>query len=357
VGTVFTEFRDFDEGDWDLTARFRRGGAIQGTLRLADGRPASDAVLSASTSRFGSLSIRDGGIPAEEVQIQSHADVIGRYGVDDPGSDGPGASRVFVILHPEGFLEIPASRLRENGDVTLLPCGRIEGVLRSERGPVAGELVTLRRDSFGRFNMHWSLHKGTQSGPGGEFVFTNLPPGEYVLNRRFSAAGGPNFESHPMSVRVESGATVRVSYGGEGRTVIGRVRGRPLYWEATTHRLVAERSLARPPWPDPDRFATAESYLRWMAGFDGMHAWWAQRRIYGVTVERDSSFRAEDIPPGTYDLELVPYDPRSTGGSTRLEAPRLRRKVVVPPITEADRGAPLDLGVLEFAPEAVTPPP
>jgi beta-lactamase regulating signal transducer with metallopeptidase domain len=353
VGRVITELRDFDEGDWELTVPFRRGGAIQGTIRLSDGRPAADAAIAAIAANqwLSRISITDRGISRDgENRIHGQADVAGRYGMDDPGGDA-----VCVIQHPHGFLEIPASRLRESGDVMLAPYGRVEGVFKSSQGPLAGAMLTVRRDTNGRFGVGWDLFRSTVSGADGTFAFTNLPSGTYLLNRMFTLAGGSLRESHPVRIRVESGSTTQVTYGGDWRAVVGRVTTPALHWEAIGHRLVAQPSMERPRWPDPNRFATEENYRLFMKYYQGLNDWFYERRVYGVMVQRDGTFRVEDVPAGVYELELIPYDPRLNAYANPREGRRLRHKVVMPPIADADRGVPLDLGVLEFPAEAKGP--
>jgi beta-lactamase regulating signal transducer with metallopeptidase domain len=358
VGRVITELRDFDEGDWELTVPFRRGGALQGTIRLPDGRPAADAMVAAPLSRYHVTFPDRGFFRDGEDLIHGQADGAGRYGIDEPGGDA-----AFMFQHPQGFLEIPASRLRENGDVTLAPYGRVEGVFRSSQGPLAGATVTIRRDMYGRSDVGWSLLRSTVSAADGTFAFTNVPSGTYVLNRMFTPAGGSLGESHPMRVRVESGSTTRVTYGGEGRAVVGRVTTPALHWEAIGHRLVAQPSMERPRWPDPNRFATREHYDGWMKTYEQLNEWFYQRGVYGVLVQRDGTFRVEDVPAGVYELELIPYDPRLDAYAnpplaalvSPREGRRLRQRVVMPPVTDADRGVPLDLGVLEFPAESKGP--
>lgn len=346
VGRVTTEPRDFDDGDWELTVPFRRGGAIQGIVRRPNGQPAWDAVVAVSQTPWRNIILSDRGIHERSDLLQSYTDVMGQYGIDDPGGDA-----VVLIRHQDGFLELEANQLRTNADVTLLPYGRIEGVLPDAQRTRQEGTVLLSRDSYGRFGMNWSLYQMAKTGPDGTFVLTNVPAGSYVLNRPFPSPEGPYLDSHPQLVRVESGATVRVTYGGDGRPVVGRVRGRDLHWQAVYHRLVAVPNPPQPRWPDPSRFASAESYQRFTKGYEAMNAWYAQNRGYGVMVARDGSFRAEDVPSGTYELELIPYDPRSPEDNWPPDAPRLRRAVIVPPVTDATRGIPLDLGVLEFPPE------
>jgi hypothetical protein len=69
-------------------------------------------------------------------------------------------------------------------------------------------------------------------------------------------------------------------------------------------------------------------------------------RSYAVAVGPDGSFRAEDIPSGTYILtvSLIPSDTQA-GGPTRPDD-RPTREIVIPEIPGGRSDDPLDLGII-----------
>jgi hypothetical protein len=361
-GTVVTDWHYFDEGDWEPTILLRRGGALQGWVRTPEGRPAEDAVLSAKDIAHADLYL--GGdhrvSPTRDDLgfIEARTDAKGHYAASDPGAEG-----TFLILHASGFLEIAARDLAARSEVTLQPWGRIEGTLRSEGQPVTNRLVVLRRDTYGRANTRWHCYFSDSTDDAGRFVLTNVPPGDFVLQRIFGGAGAPFLESHPMNVRVNAGQTVRVEYGGQGRSIVGRVFNSAALLRPTGHQLVARTQLPMPARPDREDFATDENWLRSLGPHnEQVNAFFTERRTYAVTVLGDGSFRAEDVAPGVYDLEFAGTDaasqfyvpPRSSGPpypARYLPYPdrrTLSQVVIVPPRPPPTDDSTLDLGVIDF---------
>ena len=357
VGRVVTDWRDFDEGDSETTVRFRRGGNLQGTVRLPDGRPASGAVLRIADHRLKPVTVRfapdarDPWLLDEGSEASTaHAEADGRYGMDDPGEDG-----VIVILHREGFAEFEVRELRKNPDPVLKPLGRIEGVLRSEGRPVPGQRVILRRDAYGRFDSPWSLILGAETGADGSFVFAWVPPGNLVLNRFIPMPDGGGWaESHPQRVRIEAGATLRVNYGGEGRRVEGRWVGPNPEVHAKGLRWVSKRTVGYPELPDPDDFATPESYRKHRGHFLGLNEYWAGFRTYGIEFGADGQFRVEDVTPGAYVLEWTrrasSEGPEVSPGESRT----LWREFEVPTATPEQPSAVVDLGAVNWEENGTT---
>jgi hypothetical protein len=183
----------------------------------------------------------------------------------------------------------------------------------------------------------------------GSFVFEWVPPGDLILNRLLPSVDGVLVESHPLRVRVESGATARVVYGGEGRPVKGRVVGRDPGTDSSGLRWFSKRTLEKPEVPDPDGFATPESYRKSLRTFMRLREYLAQFRVYGVEVGQDGRFRVEDVPPGTYILEWTVRTSTAESNVPPGEPRQLHRVFVVPPPPSPGSSAVVDLGEVNFA--------
>lgn len=108
-----------------------------------------------------------------------------------------------------------------------------------------------------------------------------------------------------MNVRVNAGQTVRVEYGGQGRSIVGRVFNGAALLRPTGHQLVARTPLPMPVRPDRDDFATDELRLCSLEPHnEQINAFFTERRTYAVTLEGDGSFRAEDVAPGSTTSNL-----------------------------------------------------
>jgi hypothetical protein len=87
-------------------------------------------------------------------------------------------------------------------------------------------------------------------------------------------------------------------------------------------------------------------YENWVLTEEGIayQAYEQNRRIYGFRVERDGSFRIDDVAPGTYELILKPWE--TPPGRRPLAT--ATRTVVVAEIPGGRSDIPLDLGAVEM---------
>lgn len=143
--------------------------------------------------------------------------------------------------------------------------------------------------------------------------------------------------------------------GGSGRPVIGTAllagAAGSIDWQSVPVHL--RLKLADDPGPYPRRydFSSNEAFITAMDKWDQARR---AQRSYGTFCDSDGSFRLQDIPAGTYELEIKlldskldsvsprqPYDPAPEIGS-------ILREVIVPEISEEQTGEPVDLGTLEL---------
>jgi hypothetical protein len=94
-------------------------------------------------------------------------------------------------------------------------------------------------------------------------------------------------------------------------------------------------------------YATFDAFQKANAASYGAPGRWEmarQARTYSLRVERDGTFRIDDVPPGTYELRIVvtkPNDGQANRFGRQEELGSLIREVIVPPGQE-----PLDLGAM-----------
>jgi beta-lactamase regulating signal transducer with metallopeptidase domain len=353
---LVTESVDFDAGNQELDLALTPiHGAREVIVLQPDGKPAVGAQLWAhATPDGGSLFING--------SDSYHA---ARLTKTETGSDGqvklPGVpdDSPVVITHASGILETPMGTLRRSNEVRLQPYGVVAGQFLVAGQPKGGATVSLT-------SCNWSTTAGfllsyrVETGREGQFMFTRVPPGEYRLYRQITQPGrgiraGRITESYQVPITVQAGETNQVDYVSHGRVVFGQAAtdpaDLPVDWQNDDHvlslKLPAAATRIR---PNQNDFATLAAYQKASAAFNrsvaGSESAQAAR-TYQLVFQKDGSFRAEDVPPGTYELTIRVTKP---GGRQREPFPRavdelgsLVHEVVVPEGKE-----PFDLGTMRI---------
>ena len=230
--------------------------------------------------------------------------------------------------------------------IVLQPWARVEGTLRSRQSPLPDAMVQLDfaydsgRNSPGvvaRTDGITCKRKPTASG---RFVFDRVPPAAEVVVAHYAAARTPRgpFITNGKSAQFNAapGQMRTIALGGTGRTVVGRFQLKDEAWAADWEASIGSLGLTAEP-------AEADILYRPSPRFD---------------IERDGSFRIEDVPPGPYRIafQLLALKPES---SLRL-GPRAMVKdqnqkgmsglmvgnITVPEAPEGADDQPVDVGTL-----------
>jgi hypothetical protein len=307
---------------------------------LPDGTPAANTPIWVGTERNASLSSFRAGEYYPRGMQKILSDSSGNFTLPGVPGDMP-----MISSNPQGLLMTSAAEARKDSRLRLRPFGRVEGALMSEGKPKPGGginmmLLTETHELY--------LSRDATAGQDGKFVITSLPPGEYMLYRSFLPRRLGNEPvavppSHQRLLTVKDGETVHIQYGGEGRSVIGQ--------------MVPENPAIAVDWLNdpqslelvrPSAASGLGNSIRESLGLGPSAAelFKSQReaRSYHLEFEEDGSFRAEDVPPGNYELRIKVTKPRASrrGGYPLQEGDvlgSLTRKVTIPEGKE-----PFDLG-------------
>jgi hypothetical protein len=97
--------------------------------------------------------------------------------------------------------------------------------------------------------------------------------------------------------------------------------------------------------------ADHEAWLKTADGQKHLQAQNARRTVYAVLVGPDGAFRADDIPPGEYQLLILVHaaNLRPSGGAVKLQA-RATLEFAMGADPDGRSGQPLDLGALTLTP-------
>jgi hypothetical protein len=267
----------------------------------------------------------------------------------------------LVVVHDQGYVQVPLTMLASGDTIALQPWGRIKGSVVLDSKPAANERVgafgqVSRYDEQGRRVWLMSVNLETKTDSTGKFLFEKVPPGEISVYRQRILDGEfpVGFESHETPVVVKAGNTTHVILGGSGTPVIGTAvltdATASIDWQRVPVNL--RLKLADEPGPNPRRhdFSSNASFIAAMNKWDK-----ARRSIrnFGTFCDSTGAFRLQDIPAGTYELEIKLLDSKPSSVSPRQrgdpapEIGSIRREVIVPKNQTSEA---LDLGTLDLIP-------
>jgi RNA polymerase sigma factor (sigma-70 family) len=334
-----------DRDEIDLAFALKRGAAIAGIVRAPDGSPTDGAALAlrkhSERITFDGTGLRNTGVyPIFET------DRDGRFSI--PPEEG---RLELVAAHPLGFAFHPVDSAAGRPETTLAiklrPWGRVEGVLKVGGDPAARQGISLRapfRSEISRLEVDW--YATTTTDDQGHFVFERVLPGLITPERTLQINPQLGLLAQPVpAMEVEPGATARVTIGGSGRPVVGRITI-PGELKARWGSLQPYGRISvndRPPRPDEQ--LTAEEKVR----FD--REWQKDHRSHAFLIQPDGSFRVEDIIPGEYHLSVQIHDdyeePQFHGF---IVLGKTERTITVPGLAggQTRTDEPLDLGLIPF---------
>lgn len=342
----------------------KKGKGIAGIVQLADGSPVPMATLTlVERGEYGYLDsggrLRSSGSGGELVR----ADAAGRF--EFPPKLNP--DKIFVS-HEQGFAEVSVSNVMQSGRIVLQRWGRITGKM------LVGD--KLEPEQTVRLQNEYERYSDSSLRPAGlsfylkadpesdrSFAFEKVPPGEHRINveyQRENRNGGETPLSHGFPVIVKPGETAEVTLGGSGRQVTGQVKivgggdSSDVDWKRDVHRLTL--MLPDPIAPPNGRpLSPAEQQQAWNDYNTRQREFWQSEagrerqrleRTYVLLFDSNGNFRAENVPPGKYNLmfnftdpEDEPYNRRTIGS--------LSKQVVVPDEKNARVNAPFDIGAQE----------
>lgn len=345
-------------GDQAVLIRLRLASGWSGLVLLPDGKPAAGAeVVLVSQLKGAILGRRKLLFRDQSVYRVTGSDGSFHF---DQSKD----AALIVAVHPRGYAEQGLDELSSR-PVCLQAWGRIEGTLRSS-GPVAHEKVCLLK----RFWTPWvpavDLHADpfiTSTDDNGHFAFDDVPPGDLAIGHLF--AGGL-FETR-TTVQVHPGETAAVELGGNGRTVSGTIHAPKLedgfdfshsdgeLKRIQSHPVDLENVARRNNFPDDEACQKAAALdgaqrLAYWHSAEGLAAW-REARSYAVWFDADGTLHADDVPAGSYVLNVTLHKLRQIPGTTHEQFQPFafyKANVTVPQGSASEPSAPADLGRVDL---------
>jgi hypothetical protein len=329
-----------DEGDVRIDFKLEKGQNVAATVLTPSGAPAAGAKIALGVAG-SQISVENGEIDdGSTYAARLEADEAGRFSF--PPQEGPFQ---IVVTHPTGFAHLNSADGPIAETISLTAWARLEGTFRVGAEPVANAPITLNIEtvhSYGPDVPSIFTHHDVTTGPDGRFVFERAFPGEGRVGRSMllmvDEGATEVTSSRRDTVVLAAGQTSVIELGGVGRPVMGKLapperhQGKVLWNFALVH---VQADV--PPAPDvpPDLPDAAELEREWREALNELRA---ASPYFSVSVDRDGSFRVEDVPAGIYKLS-VRFQQDAPGQLANYE-------FSVPVMESGRSDQPLDLGVL-----------
>ena len=257
---------------------------------------------------------------------------------------------MIIALHEQGYAEAAMESLKTNDTFRLQPWGTIEGVLKVGKRLATNETVMLTgpaMDAGGPLLQFDFQQFQSKTDAQGRFKITDVPPGEWSLVKIVPIDERSWAHTQVTPVKVKPGELTPVAMGGTGRRVIGKVIA-PGYTNKIDWKNAGFQSLnTKQPRP-PRNLRTPEEMAKWQES-DEVKAARRNFRSYALSFSGDGSFRADDVLPGEYDLNIWLREPSPSGpgfGMGGKEIGQLHRDVTVADAAIKDSDEAFDLGTL-----------
>lgn len=350
-----------DEGETDVDFELKPARDIAATIVTPKGEPAAHAKIALGVA--GSQIVIDKGDidDGSTYATRLDADAMGRFSI--PARDEP---YQIVITHPAGFAHVKSEGGPIRRRVELTAWARVEGIFRVADKPQPNVVLSMFAEgihTYGDDVPKIFTHHDVTTGEDGRFVFERVFPGTGGIGRGIRLLVDQGATEVTSSLRVSAkfiaGETTTLNIGCTGRPVVGSLAAPADYreralWNFAEIRVRADlRPPPRQPEPPADvRNDPAKSQAwreAWQASEAGQ-AWasayatyeklkWESPYIF-ASVDRDGSFRIDDVPAGNYVLD-VSFSQHAAGSLSDY-------RFSIPPIKGGRSNKPLNLGVLRL---------
>jgi peroxiredoxin len=341
-----------DEGNVQFDVKLKKGTGPAGIVKMPDGTPAVGAQLMLCTP-FSQIPFRDGKI----VERAQNSAYVVSSGEDGKFEFWPQLETFLIVaVHDGGFAKVSQEEFEKSAQIRLAPWGKVEGKLLIGSKPAAGHMIYLSHDrphdeTAPRF---FAQYDGI-SDKEGNFVFDRVIPGDIQLTATMTPWNGtPTSSSNTLrsDATVRPGETVKVQLGGLGRPVVGRVN---LPADLASKGWTVARAAFSTKQPETkypqgwDNFTDEQQQEFWNKLSETAEWKKLQRKMrdYRLTIEKDGSFRINDVLPGTYVLDASIADAPSGKASWGLLAASVNKEITVGEIPGGKTDEPLDVGMLE----------
>ena len=378
----------------NITVELTPAEPISAMVVLPDGKPAEKAEVALFSSSTGIGTIWNGKLNSGDMRtIPYQITQADGHFTFQPQLDG----YVIVISHDAGAALVYADDLK-NGTVKLQPWSRVEGTVKKGNEPWPGKLVRvaawLEGDVWDENRPEIQFIYSETSDANGKFVIEKIIPKRKIVAFWQENYGRTSLDSFVSNVssdffkfESEPGKTETIALGGVGRPVTGKINltsekyRDKIDWEFAELNLegIPEnisppdyKSLPIPEGVDPNDSISFENwYYRWMSEGEMGQEFHKTARQYNEArparrscrIEKDGSFRVENVPAGRYEFSVSVFQPkpideiqpndgnglgRNIDGRLRLGNARREPIITVPNFNGTVTEIPADLGEVKI---------
>ena len=314
------------------------GIEVKGIVLLPNGKPCASAQVALQIPRkylaLGKATLRSNQGMDEGWIVKTRPD--GSFTL--PVYEG---ARSVIVVGDDGFAQVSLDDLKQSPQVHLQAWGKIDGQLRVGRHPATNIVVSLSNPqrNYTAASMDQAGYKTNKLGliippapdlqplfyddgafqsmtdDQGNFTITDVPPGEHSVIRWVPAGNGSRIQRALGLVDVQPGETTRISFGGGGRALAGKVMmastNAPLNWPQTSASL--HTAIAR--WFDKMSNAKTPEEKTALAQSAEFQSAVKTAKDYPAMLSADGSFKIEDVASGEYEFTVqannhsISFDP------------------------------------------------
>ncbi|HEY1684778.1 MAG TPA: redoxin domain-containing protein [Tepidisphaeraceae bacterium] len=283
AGYLPADSRVFSADEQSVSLRFKlvKGTGTTVKVLAADGHPAAGAIALLAlpgqmASTFDFQRVNDQG--CEQATVATDGTL--KF---PPQAAGPFK---VIIFGSDGYLATDRAALAKSDQLTLQPWSKIDGVLMIGNKPAALETVVAEADAppYDPKQPFINNQLRTQTDAAGRFTFPRVAPGKTTVARevQLGVGGGRwlGMSTQRQSLNLKTGQSSHVQLGGMGRQVTG-------------HIIIPSELASRNDW----YFGISELRLNESSNTSPLTS-------YPVQISQDGTWRADDVPAGTYGLYI-----------------------------------------------------
>lgn len=313
-----------------------KGPPITGTVLDPSGKPLAGATVVVSSDSFGInvYSTPPANLPAGAISKTASDGHFELAPTEQPSA--------VVVYSSAGYGAAQVTDPPKPISIALQPWARLEGKVLSGGKPLPNAKVFVAQfgDQADWNRWHLIKQQQLQCDQNGHFVMDQVVPGANQIGRTDSKRGMPERFYH---MDLPPGKTTFVTIG-QGRTLIGHLPPAAAAFHSNNGSVqIPQPTMPQP--PDWDKLDEARKQKLQKAFWETpeYRNWQQTANVAEFNVAKDGTFRVEDIPPGTYQLnvQLGELSPGSyfVEGAGWGETP-----VTVPPMTSDQPEVPIDIG-------------